>query len=68
VKKIILPKGNEKNIKELPEEVRKNLKIVVADSMDQVLDHVLTKKLDWGIEHRRSLGGFFGSEIRKPAN
>jgi ATP-dependent Lon protease len=68
VKKLILPKGNEKNIKELPEEVRKNLKIVVADSMDQVLEHVLTKKLDWGIEHRRDLGGFFGSQLRKSAN
>ena len=68
VKKLILPKGNEKNIKELPEEVRKNLKIAVADSMDQVLEQVLTKKLDWGIEHRRDLGGFFGSQLRKSAN
>ncbi|HEY5132452.1 MAG TPA: endopeptidase La [Candidatus Krumholzibacteriaceae bacterium] len=68
VKKLLLPKGNEKNIKELPEEVRKGLKIIVVDSMDQVLENALTKKLDWGIEHRRSLGGFFGSQPRKSAN
>jgi len=68
VRKLMLPRGNEKNIKELPEEVRKGLKIVVVDSMDQVLEHVLTKKLDWGIERRRTLGGFFGSQPRKSAN
>jgi ATP-dependent Lon protease len=68
VKKLLLPKGNEKNIKELPEEVRKGLKITVVDSMDQILENALTKKLDWGIEHRRSLGGFFGSQPQKSAN
>jgi len=68
VKRLLLPKGNEKNIKELPEEVRKGLKITVVDSMDQILENALTKKLDWGIEHRRSLGGFFGSQPRKSAN
>jgi hypothetical protein len=36
--------------------------------MDQVLELVLTKKLDWGIEHRRSIGGIFGSQLRKSAN
>jgi len=68
VKKLLLPKGNEKNIKELPEEVRKGLKIIVVDSMDQVLENALTKKLDWGIEHRRRLGGIFGSQPRKSTN
>jgi ATP-dependent Lon protease len=68
VKELMLPKGNEKNIKELPEEVRKNVKILVVDSMDEILEHALTKKLDWGIEHRRSIGGFFGSQPRKSAN
>jgi ATP-dependent Lon protease len=68
VKKLLLPKMNEKNIKELPEEVRKNMKIMVVDSMDAILDSALSKKLDWGIEHRRRLGGFFGSQPRKSAN
>ncbi len=68
VRKLLLPRGNEKNIKELPEEVRKNLKIVIVGSMDEVLVHVLTKKLDWGVERRRRVGGFFGEGVQKPAN
>ncbi len=68
VKKLLLPKGNEKNIKELPDEVRKNLKIQVVETMDEVLETALAKKLDWGIEHRRQIGGIFGSQQRKPAN
>ncbi len=68
VKTLLLPKGNEKNIKELPEEVRKNMKIVIVETMEDVLSHALSKKLDWGVEHRRQLGGFFGEQPRKPAN
>jgi ATP-dependent Lon protease len=68
VKKLLLPKGNEKNIRELPEEVRKNMKIVVVESMDDVLAHALSKKLDWGVEHRRQLGGFFGEQTGKSAH
>jgi ATP-dependent Lon protease len=68
VKKLLLPKGNEKNIKELPEEVRKNLKIQVVETMDDVVETALAKKLDWGIEHRRQIGGIFGSRQPKPTN
>ncbi|MCK4235694.1 MAG: endopeptidase La, partial [Candidatus Krumholzibacteria bacterium] len=42
VKKLLLPKKNEKNIKDLPDEVKKNMKIVVVDSMDEVLANVLS--------------------------
>ena len=68
VKTLLLPKGNEKNIKELPEEVRKNMKIIVVETMEDVLSHALSKKLDWGVEHRRQLGGFFGEQSGKSAN
>ena len=68
VEKLLLPRGNEKNIKELPPEVRKNMKIVVVDSMDDILAHALSKKLDWGVEHRRRLGGFFGEQAGKSAH
>jgi ATP-dependent Lon protease len=68
VKTLLLPKGNEKNIKELPEEVRKNMKIIIVETMEDVLSHALSKKLDWGVEHRRQLGGFFGEQPRKSAN
>jgi len=68
VKRLMLPRGNQKNIKELPDEVRKNMQITVVNSMDELLEDVLTKKLDWGIEHRRTLGAFFGGQPRKSAN
>ncbi|MBN1163932.1 MAG: endopeptidase La [Candidatus Krumholzibacteriota bacterium] len=68
VKTLLLPKENEKNIKELPEEVKKKMKIVVVDSMEEVLANVLSKKLDWGVKHRRRIGGFFGEQPTKPTN
>jgi ATP-dependent Lon protease len=68
VKTLLLPKGNEKNIKELPDEVKKKMKIVVIDSMDEVLANVLSKKLDWGIRHRQKIGGFFKDQQPKTAN
>lgn len=68
VKRLLLPRGNEKNIKELPDEVRKGLKVGVVDSMDEIIEIALAKKLDWGIERRRQLGGFFGNQPGKPAN
>ncbi|MBN2071977.1 MAG: endopeptidase La [Candidatus Krumholzibacteriota bacterium] len=63
VKTLLLPRENEKNIKELPEEVRKKMKIITVESMDQILNNALTRKLDWGVKHRRRLGGFFGTDI-----
>ncbi|UCF05552.1 MAG: endopeptidase La [bacterium] len=69
VKKLLLPKQNEKNIKELPDEVKKNMKIITVETMDDVFAHALSKKLDWGVEHRRRIGGFFGDETpSKPAH
>lgn len=38
---ILLPKENESNLKELPEEVRKGLKIHLVDNIDQVFNRVL---------------------------
>lgn len=67
VKKLLLPKGNEKNLRELPEEVKKHMKIVIVDSMNDILSSTLSKKLDWGVE-RRKVAGFFGDQPTKPAN
>lgn len=40
---IILPAKNEKDLEDLPEEVRKKMKITLADNMEQVLDTALVK-------------------------
>ena len=68
VKTLLLPKGNEKNIKELPAEVRKNMEIIVVETMDEVIPRTLSKRLDWGVKHRRKIGGFFGESHPKSAN
>lgn len=38
LKRIIIPKGNEKDIDEIPEEVKKNLDIRLVDNYEQVFD------------------------------
>lgn len=40
---IIIPKDNEKDVEEIPESVRKDLKIILADNIDTVLDNALVK-------------------------
>jgi len=44
VKTVILPKKNEKDLEEIPEEIRKSVKFVFVESMDEVLDHALSDK------------------------
>jgi ATP-dependent Lon protease len=41
---VILPKKNEKDLRDIPDEIRKQIKLVLVDSMDQVLDHALRRK------------------------
>jgi ATP-dependent Lon protease len=41
---VIIPRKNEKDIRDIPEEIRKQIKIVLVDSMDQVLDTALRRR------------------------
>ena len=41
---IILPHKNEKDLRDIPEEIRKQIKLVLVDNMDQVLDAALRRK------------------------
>jgi ATP-dependent Lon protease len=41
---VILPRKNEKDIRDIPDEIRKQIKLVLVDSMDQVLDAALRRK------------------------
>jgi len=41
LKKIILPKENEKDLDDIPESVRKELTFVLVSHMDEVLKHAL---------------------------
>jgi len=41
LRKVVLPKENEKDLEEIPEEIREKLKFIPVDNVDQVLDVVL---------------------------
>jgi ATP-dependent Lon protease len=41
---VILPRKNEKDLREIPDEIRKQMKLVLVDSMDQVLEAALRRK------------------------
>jgi ATP-dependent Lon protease len=41
---VILPRKNEKDLLDVPEEIRKQVKLVLVDTMDQVLEHALRRR------------------------
>jgi ATP-dependent Lon protease len=43
-KMVILPRKNEKDLRDIPEEIRKSIKLVLVDSMEQVLETALRRK------------------------
>ena len=61
---VIIPKKNEKDLRDVPEEIRKNLKIIAVENMDQVLAAALRRKPralkpepDHGGQQERCQGG-----------
>lgn len=44
IRRIILPKANQKDIQEVPEEVRKDLQLLFVETIDEVLDLALAKE------------------------
>ena len=40
----MFPKKNEKDLRDIPEEIRKTLKLVAVESMDQVLETALRRR------------------------
>ena len=44
IKTVIIPKDNEKDLKDIPEEVLKDLKVILVDHVDQVLVNALALK------------------------
>jgi len=41
---VILPRKNEKDLRDIPQEIRKQMKLILVDSMDQVLEAALRRK------------------------
>ena len=44
IKKVILPKANEEELSEVPQEILKDIKIIAVDHIDDALPHVLNAK------------------------
>ncbi len=44
IENIIIPKDNQKDVPEIPENVRKKIKFIVVESMDEVIKHSFEKK------------------------
>ncbi|MDR2902846.1 MAG: endopeptidase La [Lactobacillales bacterium] len=45
IKTVLIPKENEKDLEEIPENVKKGLKIICVSAAEEVLSHALTKPL-----------------------
>jgi ATP-dependent Lon protease len=43
IKTLLIPKANEKDLAEVPEDVREDLSFVLVENMDQVLEHALER-------------------------
>ena len=44
IKKIVIPKRNEKDLEDIPKYIKKDMEFVLAETMDEVLKHTLKKK------------------------
>ena len=45
IKTVLIPKENEKDLPEIPDNVKKGLKIIPVGTVDEVMEHALTQKL-----------------------
>jgi ATP-dependent Lon protease len=61
---VILPKKNEKDLRDVPAEVRKKMKLVLVENMDQVLGAALRRKprpLKTSLDSSKAKGGAKGT-------
>jgi ATP-dependent Lon protease len=57
LKTVILPRGNEKDLEGIPEDVRKDIKFVLVDTVDEVFAHALTPAPEGGRYGRTPASG-----------
>lgn len=72
IKTVFIPKENEKDLSDLPEEVRKNLEIILVSTMDEVLFHALLDVTVQGTANESSaktaeIKAVFPEDLSKPA-
>ena len=67
IKKVIVPKDNEKDLKDVPQEVLKDLQIVLVDQVDDVLPQALDATAETIFSGRSSAVPLY-TTLRKGAN
>jgi len=50
LKTVILPKDNEADLEDLPEEVHKSINFILVESVDEVLEHALEEKVNQPVQ------------------
>jgi ATP-dependent Lon protease len=65
IKKIIMPKENEKDLKEIPKNILKDLEIALVDQMDEVLKHALAVDDPAKIFKKKKAGGTVTPPVKK---
>ena len=61
IKLVLIPKDNEKDLSEIPDNVKEGLEIVPVSTVDEVLDRALTQNLV-PIEWQEEVDGVAGGE------
>ena len=56
IRTMIIPKQNEKDLDDIPKEVKKDMKFIFAETMDDVISTALRKKLPRRIAHKKLPG------------
>ena len=64
IRKVLLPKGNEKDLPELPEPVRKGLELVFVEHVDELLAHALVEQPGQPGRGRGGRGGKTGKAAK----
>jgi len=54
VKTLILPKENQKDMVEIPDEIKRNVRFVFVETMDQVLKLALDKKPEGKVRRKKT--------------
>lgn len=66
LKTVLFPKSNEKDLAEIPESVRKNIKLIAVESIDQVIDQVFRPSTPRSSTSRSSVGfGVRNADLRR---
>jgi ATP-dependent Lon protease len=50
IKRVLIPKDNEKDLAEIPDNVKKGIEIIPVNTVDEVIEHALTRKptaIEW---------------------